>query len=275
MTTFTFGELRECSAATIDRVRLSCATHGLFLLSESPSDGGAFSRAVAASRTFFGLPLQTKLAFGHARQAVRPSEARGYSAVEQLSSAEGPDHKQLFDLGLESDIAVPFHGRTRFPSEEIAPDFEASLLALQAHVMGRVAPIVSRCLARVLGRADVAVAMEEPHADTARERRVVRRQTHGQRPVHAAASRRLRQPVAALPRRNRVADRAQPAQHNRCKSRGYAAAPVGQNVGEHAALGPARGQSQRSRLVPVLHLPERRRQRAGRLRSPEGDVAKL
>ncbi|MES0213357.1 isopenicillin N synthase family oxygenase [Mesorhizobium sp. M0028] len=134
------------------RLRLACEEYGFFYLEHGiPKEH--ITEAIRASRHFFALPQSTKERYGHAAQDVYPATARGYSPLhgEVLHPEDGPDPKEMFDLGIENEgDQRPFTGRTNFPDDVEAPGFARSLLALQAAVLDGVVPQLGSALAELL-----------------------------------------------------------------------------------------------------------------------------
>ncbi|BCG82928.1 MULTISPECIES: isopenicillin N synthase family dioxygenase [Mesorhizobium] len=136
------------------RLLLACEEYGFFYLIEHGIPKEQIAQAIDASRRFFALPQATKERYGHAFQDVYPATARGYSPLhgEMLHPEFGPDPKEMFDLGIDSEgDRRPFAGRTRLPDDELAPGFARSLLTLQATVLDGVVPQLGMALADLLG----------------------------------------------------------------------------------------------------------------------------
>lgn len=136
-----------------DRLRVVCEEYGFFYLIEHGIPKEQIAEAIDASRRFFALPPATKERYSHAFQDVYPATARGYSPLlgEMLHPEAGPDPKEMFDLGIESEgDRRPFAGRTHFPDATLAPGFAQSLLALQATVLNGVVPQLGNALADLI-----------------------------------------------------------------------------------------------------------------------------
>lgn len=135
-----------------ERLRLACEEYGFFYLEHGiPKE--QIAEAIHASRRFFALPQSTKERYGHSAQDVYPATARGYSPLygEALHPDAGPDPKEMFDLGIDSEgDRRPFAGCTCLPDDAVAPGFARSLLALQATVVNEVVPKLGMALADLL-----------------------------------------------------------------------------------------------------------------------------
>ncbi|MER8485701.1 2-oxoglutarate and iron-dependent oxygenase domain-containing protein [Mesorhizobium sp. M1322] len=136
------------------RLQMACEEFGFFYLVEHGIPKEQITQAIEASRRFFALPQSIKERYGHAAQGMYPTIARGYSRLrgEILHPDAGPDPKEVFDLGIDSEgDRRPFAGSTRFPDDALAPGFARSLLALQTTVLDGVVPQLGTALADLIG----------------------------------------------------------------------------------------------------------------------------
>ncbi|MER9445770.1 isopenicillin N synthase family oxygenase [Mesorhizobium sp. M0340] len=136
------------------RLQMACEEFGFFYLVEHGIPKEQITQAIEASRRFFALPQSIKERYGHAAQGMYPTIARGYSRLrgEILHPEAGPDPKEVFDLGIDSEgDRRPFAGSTRFPDDALAPGFARSLLALQTTVLDGVVPQLGTALADLIG----------------------------------------------------------------------------------------------------------------------------
>ncbi|SIT56030.1 2OG-Fe(II) oxygenase [Mesorhizobium prunaredense] len=136
------------------RLQAACEECGFFYLVEHGIPKEQIVQAIESSRRFFALPQPVKERYDHASQGLYPSIARGYSRLngEILHPDAGPDPKEFFDLGIDSEgDQRPFAGRTLLPDDALAPGFARSLLALQATVLSRVVPQLGTALAELVG----------------------------------------------------------------------------------------------------------------------------
>ncbi|MGX9182113.1 isopenicillin N synthase family dioxygenase [Mesorhizobium sp. BHbdii] len=158
MTTLPQISLAKLAAGTTrheegERLRTACEEYGFFYLVEHGIPKNEIAEAIRTSRQFFALPQSIKDRYGHTFQDVYPTTSRGYSPLngETLHPDEGPDPKEVFDLGIENESdRRPFAGRTNFPDDAVAPGFAASLLALQASVLNGVVPKIGNALADLI-----------------------------------------------------------------------------------------------------------------------------
>ncbi|WP_434725372.1 isopenicillin N synthase family dioxygenase [Mesorhizobium sp. RIZ17] len=135
------------------RLQAACEECGFFYLIEHGIPKKQITQAIESTRRFFALPQSIKERYDHAAQGVYPTIARGYSRLngEILHPEAGPDAKEVFDLGIDSEGDRPFAGITRLPDDALAPGFARSLLALQATVLSRVVPQLGTALAELIG----------------------------------------------------------------------------------------------------------------------------
>jgi isopenicillin N synthase-like dioxygenase len=74
---------------------------------------------------------------------------------ETLHEDEGPDSKEIFDLGFTRPLSgQPFTGPNILPDARIAPAFATAhyTITIQEEVMGKVTPKLVRALALALGQ---------------------------------------------------------------------------------------------------------------------------
>jgi len=137
------------------RLYNTCLEHGFFYLKDHGISSELVQKTIQASRNFFQLPEETKKAYSQDKQTVYPNTCRGYSPLygEALNGEEGPDPKELFDLGIERPHAdQPFTGTTLVPDDTVAPGFASCHYQLQGEIMTKVVPHLLRGLAVALGQ---------------------------------------------------------------------------------------------------------------------------
>lgn len=129
----------------------TCYEHGFFYLKDHGISPDLVRRTIEASRNFFQLPEETKKAYGQDKQTVYPKTCRGYVPLGGETVYKEPDHKQVFDLGIERPPSdKPFTGQTVIPDDTVAPDFAASHYQLQGEIVTKIVPHLLRALAVAL-----------------------------------------------------------------------------------------------------------------------------
>ena len=131
----------------------TCYEHGFFYLKDHGISPDLVQRTIEASRNFFHLPEETKKAYGQDKQIVYPKTCRGYVPIGGETVYKEPDHKQVFDLGIERPPSdKPFTGPTLMPDDTVAPDFAASHYQLQGEIVTKILPHMLRALAVALNK---------------------------------------------------------------------------------------------------------------------------
>lgn len=130
-----------------------CLKHGFFYLKDHGISPDLIQATIQASRNFFSLPESVKNEYGHHAQTVHPRGSRGYVPIygETLNEGDGPDPKELFDLGVNRPTSdIPFTGPTLMPDEAVAPGFTAAHYQLQSEILTKIVPPLLRALAVAL-----------------------------------------------------------------------------------------------------------------------------
>jgi len=145
----------DSAAQEAEKLRDACLEHGFFYLKDHGVSPNVVNATLEASRTFFNLPNEVKRQYDHDVQKVYPKTSRGYIPMygETLHEDEGPDSKEIFDLGFTRPLSgQPFTGPNILPDESIAPAFATAHVAIQEEIMGKVTPKLVRALALALGQ---------------------------------------------------------------------------------------------------------------------------
>uniref|UniRef100_A0A0A9DBX8 Fe2OG dioxygenase domain-containing protein n=1 Tax=Arundo donax TaxID=35708 RepID=A0A0A9DBX8_ARUDO len=128
-------DLRAAAAS----VRQACVDHGFFYVANHGVDGALLEAVFAESRSFFELPMETKMALR------RSSNHRGYTPpyAEKLDAASEfqGDLKESFYIGPtgggeQSDL-------NQWPSEELFPSWKETMKLYQSSVLAAGEKILS------------------------------------------------------------------------------------------------------------------------------------
>ncbi len=128
------GGVREGERAALERaareIHAACTTVGFFYIRNHGVPQPIVDAAVAAARTFFAFPVETKR-----RVAVNPRH-RGFNALGDATmyQATKPDYKEFFSIGLElpeDDPAVLAGEALRGPNNwpDFMPELRSALYA--------------------------------------------------------------------------------------------------------------------------------------------------
>ena len=140
--------------ATIDALRRACRDRGFFSLVGHGVDVEVSDAVLAASRGFFALPEQDKLAI----ENVRSPQFRGYTRVGQEQTNGRPDRREQLDVGVERPPRVPRPGDPAYWGLLGPNQWPAALPWLRDVVVAymdeleRIAMVLVRALARSLGQ---------------------------------------------------------------------------------------------------------------------------
>lgn len=130
-----------------------CLNHGFFYLKDHGISRDLVQATINASRNFFSLPESIKNEYGHHAQSVHPQGSRGYVPIygETLNEDDGPDPKELFDLGVNRPSSdIPFTGPTLMPDDSVAPEFTEFHYKLQSAILTKIVPPLLKALAVAL-----------------------------------------------------------------------------------------------------------------------------
>lgn len=134
--------IQQLCPETLCAMEAALQEFGCFMLDTEGAEGdhtlARDSRDYA--KTFFEQSEQFKNKFDHDAQQVYPKTSRGFCGTgnEMLHPDEGPCHKEIFDLGLESAAVPdprtqPFTGPNLLPSHQELPGFKRMLLKFQRY----------------------------------------------------------------------------------------------------------------------------------------------